>query len=178
MYACPGKVVYAGEGDTFFGMLKGDEEGAKEIADAFTEVGLDSFVSKDIVREIWMKAIVNAAANPVTAIARCKNGELLKDENLSLLWRDLCLEAVAVARGCGLDIEPEEALDRTEEILRRTAANKSSMFQDVERGKRTEIEEITGELVRSAKEKGVEARMNLAMYLLVKSIDEKKIRWS
>jgi 2-dehydropantoate 2-reductase len=118
-----------------------------------------------------MKAVISASANPLTAIARCKNGELIKDENLTLLWRDLCLEAVAVAQGCGIDIRPEEALDRIEMILRRTAANKSSMLQDVERGRRTEIDEITGEIVRSAREKGIEARMNLAMYLLVKNID-------
>ncbi|MDD1770569.1 MAG: 2-dehydropantoate 2-reductase [Methanomassiliicoccales archaeon] len=173
MYASPGKVVYAGEGDTYFGSLKGGEEAAKEIAETFSSVGLDSFVSKDIVRDVWMKAVVNASANPLTAVARCRNAELLKNEHLALLWRDLCLEAAAVARGCGIDIQPEEALDRTEGILRKTAANKSSMLQDVERGKRTEIEEITGEIVKSAREKGIEAKMNLTMLLLVESIDNR-----
>jgi 2-dehydropantoate 2-reductase len=177
-YACPGKVVFAGEGDTFFGTIKGGEGAAKDIAEAFNSVGLDSYVSEDVVRQVWVKAIGNAAANPLTAIARCKNGELLKDENLSLLLRDLCLEGVTVAQGCGLDIDPEEELELLENTLRRTAANKSSMLQDVERGRTTEIEEITGELVRFGREKGIEARMNLTMYLLVKSMDEKRTRWS
>ncbi len=176
MYASPGKVAYSGEGDTYFGTVKGGEEAPKEVADAFTAVGLDSFVAKDIVREVWMKAVINASANPVTAIARCRNGDLVKDESLMLLLRDLCMESVAIARSCGIDIAPEEALGRIEGILRRTAANKSSMLQDVERGRRTEIDEITGELVRSAREKGIEARMNLAMYLLVKSIDDRRPR--
>jgi 2-dehydropantoate 2-reductase len=175
-FVVPGKVVYAGEGETYFGSLSPGTEGPARITEAFASVGLDSHVSGDVTKDVWVKAIANASVNPPTAILRCKNGDLLREESLSLLWRDLCLEAAAVARACGIDIQPEEALDRVEDTLRRTAGNKSSMLQDIEKGRRTEIDEITGEIVRGAKDKGLEARMNLAMMLLIETIEARQAR--
>jgi len=120
--------------------------------------------------ELWAKAIINAAINPVTAIARCKNGRILKDESLLKVSEMTCREGESVARANGVDLGVEDMFDRLKLVLRRTSDNKSSMLQDVERPKRTEIDEISGEIVRRAEAAGVDAPVNRVLWLLVSSM--------
>ena len=106
-------------------------------------------------REVWRKALVNAAINPVTAAHGVPNGELLKEphrtEALELLG-----EALAVARAAGFGFTSEEVTRDFERIVRATAANRSSMLQDLDRGRPTEIDAISGELLREAARHGLE----------------------
>lgn len=100
-------------------------------------------------REVWRKALVNAAINPVTAARGVTNGQLLEEpyrtEALELLG-----EALAVACAAGFDFTSEEVTRDFERIARATAANRSSMLQDLDRGRPTEIDAISGEILREA----------------------------
>ncbi|HTT45454.1 MAG TPA: 2-dehydropantoate 2-reductase [Thermoplasmata archaeon] len=106
-------------------------------------------------REVWRKALVNAAVNPVTAAHGVPNGDLLKEprrtEALELLG-----EALAVARAAGFGFTSEEVTRDFERIVRATAANRSSMLQDVDRGRPTEIDAISGEILREAARHGLD----------------------
>jgi 2-dehydropantoate 2-reductase len=106
-------------------------------------------------REVWRKALVNAAINPVTAARGVVNGELIKEplrtEALQLLG-----EALAVARSAGFDFTSEEVTRDFERIARATAANRSSMLQDLDRGRPTEIDAISGEILREAARHGLD----------------------
>lgn len=168
----PGKVLYAGQGDTFFGSAGAPPRMVQRVAQAFNEVGLDAEVADDIGAEIWLKGIVNASINPLTAIARCKNGRLLLDEDLLEVSRAACEEAAAVAAAAGIGLGGREPFGAVMDVLRRTAENRSSMLQDMERRKRTEIDEITGEIVRRGKELGVGCPVNHALWHLVRSLSQ------
>jgi 2-dehydropantoate 2-reductase len=106
-------------------------------------------------REVWRKALVNAAINPVTALRGISNGELLSEpartEALQLLG-----EALAVARAAGFGFSSEEVTRDFERIARSTASNRSSMLQDLDRGRPTEIDAISGEILREAARYGLE----------------------
>jgi len=106
-------------------------------------------------REVWRKVLVNAAINPVTAARGVTNGVLLEDpgrtEALQLLG-----EALAVARAEGFDFTSEEVTRDFERIARATASNRSSMLQDLDRGRPTEIDAISGEILRAAARHGLE----------------------
>ena len=175
-YVSPGKVSYAGIGDTYFGSLSGATEQAERIAEMSTSVGLDSEVPSDIRREVWAKAVINASINPITAFVRCRNGGVLKNEGLLALSELLCDEGVSVARAQGIDLSAEQTFEKVLEVLRRTAENRSSMLQDMERGKRTEVDDINGEIVRLGKEKGIDARANRALTLLIEGLSAQNSR--
>jgi 2-dehydropantoate 2-reductase len=175
-YVSPGKVVYTGIGDTYFGSLSGATEQAERIAEMFTSVGLDSEVPSDIRREVWAKAVINASINPITALVRCRNGGVLKNEGLLALSELLCDEGVSVARAQGIELSAEQTFEKVLEVLRRTAENRSSMLQDMERGKRTEVDDINGEIVRLGKEKGIDARTNRALTLLIEGLSAQNSR--
>lgn len=118
----------------------------------------------------WGKLVINAAINPLTALLRVPNGELLKRPAARLLMSALAREAAAVAQAGGVKLPFADPVTAAEEVARRTAANRSSMLQDVKRGARTEIDAICGAVTRAAQERGVPAPVNWTMWQLMNAL--------
>jgi 2-dehydropantoate 2-reductase len=119
---------------------------------------------------IWGKIVVNAAINPLTALLRVKNGELLERPSVRALMGELACETAAVAETLGVALPfsgPERA---AEEVARRTAENTSSMLQDVLRGAPTEIDAINGAVIHWGEKKNVPTPVNRVMWSLVKAL--------
>ncbi|HMI32211.1 MAG TPA: 2-dehydropantoate 2-reductase [Candidatus Limnocylindrales bacterium] len=135
--------------------------------------GLNVEVRPNARAVLWRKLVLNSAVNPVTALARCTNGVLLQEPALFEIARQAAREAARVGRKLGVldpDFDPDEALAA---ILRETAANLSSMREDLSRGRRTEVEEITGSVVRLAGEAGVPAPVQGALLTLMRAAERR-----
>ncbi len=166
-----GKILHAGKGETVIGELNGRiTERIKEIGEAFNACGIDTKISNKIKEEIWKKAVVNVVINGLTTLLRCKNGELLKSRYAEEMMKKICMECVEIARTEGIEIN-EKIIDKTKEVAKNTAENISSMLQDIMRGKKTEVEEINGEIVRIAKKHGINACANEFLYNLIKAME-------
>jgi 2-dehydropantoate 2-reductase len=124
-------------------------------ASALGAAGIPVRTVADLELELWRKALVNAAINPVTAIHHVPNGALLEPPYRAEAWT-LLREAQQAAALAGVPFTDEAADRALERVLRATADNRSSMLQDVERGRPTEIDEISGEILRTAAEYGVD----------------------
>ncbi len=171
-YVREGLVRHAGLGDTYIGTFrKVTTEEVKELAREFTSCGFPSAYSEDVRRDLWMKAIVNAAINPLTAIAKVENGRLLQIPQLHALMRQSCEEAAAVARAEDHQIQAAEAIKITERVALRTAANRSSMLQDIERGRRTEVSQISGAIAEAAERRGIPLPVVNALRLSVSELE-------
>ncbi len=103
----------------------------------------------DIERAQWQKLAVNAVINPLTALYRCRNGELLDGGEREQRMQVLAQEADALLVRLYPDW-PADTLTRSCEVARQTAANTSSMLADVLAGRPTEIQFINGYLLRRA----------------------------
>ena len=103
---------------------------------------------------VWRKLVGNAAVNPVTAIVGCTNGALL-DHPASRIVDRAAIETARVATAEGVAIDDEEAIQLWRAMAEITAANPSSMLQDVRAGRQTEIEAITGEVVRRGSQRTI-----------------------
>lgn len=147
----PGLTVL-GEGGPAAGRL--DDAAARLAAAGFTVER-----SADLDALVWGKLAVNAAINPLTALHGIPNGALLEDPALRARMRAAAREvgAVAAAQGIVLAADPAEA---AETVARRTAPNRSSMLQDVDRGAPTEIEAICGAVVAAGARHGVPTPVN------------------
>ncbi|MCI4364150.1 MAG: 2-dehydropantoate 2-reductase, partial [Thermoplasmata archaeon] len=153
----PGSLREAGSGEIVIGIPK--EPVAKRASDQFEELFRSGGIAvrrvPDIEREVWRKLLVNAAINPVTADHNILNGKLSEEP-----WRGqaqvLLHEALAVSRAEGQVISEPEAEAELWRVVRATAANRSSMLQDLRRGRPTEIDAISGELLRRGKLHGLE----------------------
>ncbi len=171
----PGKVLYAGRGDSIFGHLAGNPEMSTEVADLFNQAGLSAREDANIEAELWIKGIINASINPLTAILGCQNGELLEDESVLRVSQLACREAVTVAEGVGVRLPPGDPFMKVKGVMSATALNHSSMLQDLERGKRTEIDEITGEIVRRAEVVGVPVPVNRNLWTMVRCLEQRPL---
>lgn len=170
MMIAPGSVFYAGEGETRFASLEEGDAAAVTVAEAFEGAGMEAGVSEDIERDIWMKVVMNSAINPLTALVRQKNGYILKDQGLLSLAIKTCQESTAVAIASGIDLDQQAMVEKLTHVLRKTSENKSSMLQDLESRRRTEIEEITGEVVVRGEKVGAAVPLNRTLLLLLRAL--------
>lgn len=170
----PGHIIHSGIGYTALGELDGKiTERLREISDIFNNTGIETEISTDIRRKKWEKLVINAAINPITAIARVKNKALL-GEGFRWIMEEAVIEAVSVAKKEKMAIY-DDIIEKVREVAERTAENESSMLQDIKRGRKTEIEAINGEIVRKAEKKGLYTPVNKTLYQLVKSIEGREV---
>ncbi|WP_225335561.1 ketopantoate reductase family protein [Halomicrobium urmianum] len=150
--ADPGRVECTGVGEVTLGPHEGGESAAAErVGAAFDDAGIETTVADDVPRRLWAKLAVNAGINVATALADLPNGALL-DGPANDLARAAAREAARVARAHGIDLSDDEAVAAVERVATDTADNVSSMRQDLQRGRRTEIDAINGAVVERADE--------------------------
>jgi 2-dehydropantoate 2-reductase len=165
-----GKIQHSGVGDTVIGMWRRQRQPiAAQVAEIFSAVGIASKDVDDIEPILWNKLFVNVGINAVTALTGIRNGQLLDLEPTKRLMRDVVLEAIAVAKVLSMPIAPD-ALENVERVAEATASNRSSMGQDVDALRPTEIDAINGYIVHRAKELGLAVPINQTLVRLVKTL--------
>jgi 2-dehydropantoate 2-reductase len=140
------------------------------LAEMLTGAGFQVNIVPEASSLIWGKLVVNSAINPLTAILRVTNGELLQHPARRLLMADLARETAGLAAARGIPLPYPDPVPAAEEVALRTGANRSSMLQDVLRGAPTEIEAISGAIARLGKTLGVATPLNACMYCLVQAL--------
>jgi 2-dehydropantoate 2-reductase len=127
-------------------------------------------VVEDARSLIWGKLVINSAINPLTALLRVPNGELLERPSAREMMRELAGETARVAAAEAIDLPFPDPAAAAEEVARKTAANRSSMLQDILRGAPTEIDAICGAIVNIAGQHGLAVPVNWSCWQLVRAI--------
>lgn len=117
----------------------------------------------DIEQSLWLKLAINCAINPLTALHRCRNGELAGPALAPVLAK-LCEEIMRVSAAAGFGTVTRDLPAQVAAVVHATASNRSSMLQDVLAGRSTEIDYITGYLLGVASHHGVAAPRNESLY--------------
>jgi 2-dehydropantoate 2-reductase len=155
-FVAPGKVRATGRLEMVLPAPTGASAAAARLfGSLLTSAGIAVRLSAILERDVWQKAVVNAAINPVTALHGVTNGALaaepLRAEALELLE-----EARRAAETAGYRFSPEETRREFDRVVTATADNRSSMLQDVDRGRATEVEAISGEILRTGEAAGLD----------------------
>jgi len=169
----PGTIEYVSEGPISLGTLDGGRGPIEKVQDALGKAGIKTSRSQNIVGAIWSKAIVNAAINPLTAVFDCRNGLVAENTALRAQAIKVCEEGMKVAEALGIRLEPEDVIDYTIEVAKRTAKNKSSMLMDIELKRRTEIDAICGSIIEAGRSKGIETPAISRLYAIVKFMESR-----
>ena len=156
----PGQVKPGGEG--IISLARG--EALSIFAVMFKAAGFVVERVADTQALLWGKLVINAAINPLTALMRVPNGQLLEDPELRRQMGALAFETAQIAEAQGIELPFDDPVRAAEAVARKTAANHSSMYQDVLRGARTEIEAISGAIVRKAEMLDIPAPHNRSMW--------------
>jgi 2-dehydropantoate 2-reductase len=168
----PGHIRHAGWGKTFIGELDHRmTDRAIRIAQIFCDAEIETEVSSNIHDQVWGKLLVNVGINALTALTGFKNGQLADYPETVRLMEKLVAEAAEVAIRKGIQID-ENPMDRVRKAAEATRENRSSMGQDFDHRRRTEIDAINGAVVREAQPLGIPVPFNQAVADLVKAIEK------
>jgi 2-dehydropantoate 2-reductase len=127
-------------------------------------------VQPDIRAEIWLKSWGSLAFNTVSALTRSTMAGICRDPETRSLARDLMLETEAVANAVG--IQMRVPLERRLAGAERVGEHKTSMLQDIEAGRETEVEAIIGSVLEIARLTGIDMPRAQTVYALIKRLND------
>lgn len=169
----PGAVRHTGNGPTVVGRASGAmTDAVRAIAARFNVAGIPTTAVGDSERWIWRKLAVNAAINGPTALAGVPNGAIASDPRLKAAAEVLAGEVATVARALGLELDRVEEL--VAETARATTTNRSSMLQDLEAGRRTEVAAIYDAMIEAGLRVGVDTPANRVVSALIHAREERE----
>lgn len=167
-----GRIRHAGIGATTIGSWAETEPGrqrAKQFAEFFSSAGIETQAVADVRSVVWNKLLINIGINAITALSGIKNGQILDLEITRELSRAAVEEAIQVAGARNININPD-AVNIVFKVAQATALNRSSMGQDVDNRRQTEIAAINGFIVREARRLGLEAPVNHTLTALIETL--------
>lgn len=169
----PGRVKVAGYTETVLGSVDLQTEARLGMAVlALESAGLKVRIAGDIRAAQWEKMYANVGINAITAITGLTNGMLLEVPELKALVAATVTEAGEVSKAIGIStgIDPTE---QTYKVIRDTYHNRSSMLQDVLKGKKTEIDVLNGKVSELGRMRDVPTPVNDTITALVKGIERR-----
>ena len=168
----PGVVVHTAEGRIVFGEMRGGvSERVRRLEQIFRDAGFPAEVSSNIQAILWGKLCWNAAFNALNTLVGGDVRVLVERPETRTLARQVMEEVRAVANANNVPL----SADLAERLLTWTdtaaGSMKTSTRQDLEAGKRLEVEALNGAVVRKGEAAGVPTPFNFALYALLKAID-------
>lgn len=142
------------------------------ICKALSECGLDTMHTDQIRNMVWSKAVNNSCMNPVCAVTGKTMFEVINDPILLSLVDSLLKEGVKVARANEFTIGPDYYPDCLN-YIKEAGHHKPSMLQDIEAGRRTEVDFINGKIIEYGMRAGMQTPYNSALRSLVKALEPK-----
>lgn len=173
----PGEINHAGWGGTTIGELDGSHsERIEKIASMLGTGELGPInISDNVMGLIWDKLLVNVGINPLTALMRLRNGQLLEQDETLHLMEQVVQEGVKVAEAKNIKLGFDDSVAHCKSVADATGANISSMLADVLNGRKTEIDNINGAIVREGHALGIPTPVNEVITHLVKGMEHSKL---
>ena len=150
-----GVTKHGGSGMTHMGCVTGDVTRLQKFADAFTACGLDADVSDGVQKMIWNKMFTNVSASALTGALQVPLGFISADEHAWKLCCQLIREAVDVAAALGMDFDYDEKVAEVKAVCDKSPNGLTSIYADLRDGRRSEVDTISGSIVRAGVKAGV-----------------------
>jgi len=162
----PGHVRAGGDGPTHLG----PHPRLDPLCALLRRAGFAIKLADDLQALLWGKLAINAGINPLTAILRVPNGALCELPHARSLMQAAAVETSRVAAALSVRLPIDDVAAAVLDVAFRTASNHSSMLQDIQRRAPTEIDAISGAVVRHAEAQGIAAPVNWALWNLVRAM--------
>jgi len=173
-YEGPGRLHHLVHGeDSWLGPARGKVESVAWLGELMTRSGLPTRVVADPRGAIWGKFIFNSVMNPIGAIVLAENAARYDVPEMRALIDDMAAECIRVAeaQGIKLEFDPMYLVKKIREGKAPLTRHAGSMAQDIEAGRETELEAMTGYIVRKAKELGVPVPVTESVYRMAKGVE-------
>jgi 2-dehydropantoate 2-reductase len=172
----PGRVdVTVCADDVLLGPAQGGPDGVEEVCEAFRESGIPCRFEERILSFIWDKVLYNVCLNALATLLKTNYGSLGNDPGTWSIMEELAREFYAVASAEGVELvssSVEQYLERfRSDLLPPTREHRSSMQEDVEQGRRTEIGALNGAVSRMGRRHGIETPVNDALTAMIRFLE-------
>lgn len=170
------KVVYTNPGKIIFGEPENSQisDRVRSVQDALTRAGIAFDTPADMIRMLWWKFMVNVGVNQASAAMRAPYGVFQTSTEAQALMDSLMREVIVLAQRIGVNLV-EKDLEGWYTVLKSLSPNgKTSMLQDIEAGRKTEVEAFAGKVVELGKKHGVPTPVNETLFNIVKVLEQRQ----
>ena len=168
-----GSIHHGGSGVTVIGNLAGNDAAAQEVVDAFAQAGFDMKVSENVRKAVWQKLMTNVSLSALTGVFKMPLGFVTRSESAWKLCEILIREACAVAKADGVEFDVEDKIEEVRKVSVNGPMGITSICADLQNGRMTEVDTISGSVVRAAKRLGMEAPHHEMMVMLIHAFEDK-----
>ncbi|HHZ00409.1 MAG TPA: ketopantoate reductase family protein [Tissierellia bacterium] len=166
-------VVNTDDGEIHFGEADNRviSQEVQAVKDCFDAAGMKSIIFPDMIRMYWKKFMLNVGFNQVTAVTRAPYGKVTNIETSLILFKEAMREVLMIAKAMNIDLR-EEDIDEFVALMDHFAPNsKTSMLQDVEAKRKTEVDYFGGTVVEYGKKLNIPTPVNHVLYCIIKSLE-------
>ncbi len=166
-------VTYSKEGRLLFGEADNTilSEQVKRLRDLFIRARIPHEIPADMVRALWWKFMVNVGVNQVSAVLRAPYGVFQRSEDASYLTEMAMMEVIEVAQKEGVDLKFDDISKWNEVMKGLSPGGKTSMLQDVEAGRKTEVDMFAGRVIELGRTHGVPTPVNQVLYRCIRVME-------
>ena len=169
-----GYVRRGGKGKTNIGMLVPDSNGMLgKIKESFDSCGFDTHIYDNIQQLIWDKLFTNVSLSALTGVLQVPIGFIAADEYAWSMTVTLIKEALAVAKALGLEFDEQEIIERVRNTSISSPEGKTSIYADLKAGRRTEVNTISGAVVRAGEKTGVDVPTHRMIVNMVHAMEDR-----
>lgn len=167
-------VVNTVNGEIHFGEADNTviSEEVQAVVDCFNESGIQNIVFPDMIRMAWKKFMLNVGVNQVTAVTRAPYGKVTSIETNLSLFREAMKEVLIIAKATNIDLREEDVEEFVTLMSHFSPNSKTSMLQDVEAKRKTEVDYFAGTVIEMGKKLSIPTPVNNVLYCIIKSIEE------
>jgi 2-dehydropantoate 2-reductase len=151
---------------------EGKSEKVRLVKEFFERTGIPYEIPGDIMRELWWKFMLNVGINQVSAVLKAGYGVFQKIDEARELMVMASLEVVALAEKAGIGISGDDIAKYVAVINTLSPEGKTSMLQDIEAGRKTEVEIFSGTVIEMGKQYGVETPVNNILFRMIRTLEQ------
>lgn len=141
------------------------------VQECFNEAGIKNIVFPDMIRMIWKKFMLNVGVNQVTAVTRSPYGKVTHLETNLVLFKGAMSEVLKIAKALNIDLREEDIDDFIDLMNNFSPMGRTSMLQDVEAKRKTEVDYFAGTVIEMGKKLNILTPVNYVLYNIIKSIE-------
>ena len=150
-----------------------DSENLAGICELFQSAAVPCEIAPQILKDMWLKFLVNCSYNAISGIGQIAYGEMVKVPEIVKLINGITEEFLQIAAQKGLHIERHEAMAANDAIAKTMSTQISSTAQDLRRGKKSEIDYLNGYIVMLGKEYEIPTPLNESVYAMIKMLESR-----
>ena len=169
------RITYTKPGKHYFGEAVNTPPGerVRRVQEALDRAGIVNEVPEDMIRMLWWKFMVNVGMNQASAVMRAPYGDFQTSPDLRSVMEALMTEVIALAEVQGVDLSRRDVEEWYGFLKGLSPRGKTSMLQDIEAGRKTEVEMFAGTVVKMGKTRNVPTPVNQTMQHIIRVLEQK-----